>query len=112
MIYAVLSQRETINRMMRDFIIGDGVQGRYISFSATDSESRVGALYLSNIYNKIGKFEVLEQLSADDIAIMEGQSKEVRDLLLSIKSNGNMLFSAVEQGSGKNNSNLLGISLP
>ena len=112
MIYAVLLQRETIDRMMRNFTIGDGIQGRYIFFSATDSESRVGVLYLSNIYNKTGKFKVLEQLSADDITTMEGQSKEVSNLLLSIKSNGSRLFSAIEQGSGKNDGYLLVISSP
>ena len=46
----------------------------------------------------------------DNIATMEGQSKEVRDLLLSIKSNNNRLFSAIEQGSGKNDSKLLVVS--
>jgi len=56
--------------MIKDFIIGDRIQGRYISFSATDSESRVGVLHLSNMYNKIGKFEVLEEVNANDLAIM------------------------------------------
>ena len=38
---------------MKDFKIGDGSQGLYISLKSVDSKNKVGSLDLSN-YNKIG----------------------------------------------------------
>ena len=73
---------------MKNFIIWDRIQGRYISFSATDSKSRVGALYLSNVYNKTGKFKVLEDLHTDNVITMNGETKQIRDILLKVKHSG------------------------
>ena len=70
-------------------------------FSIIDLENRVGALYLSNVYNKQGKFEVLYQVNANDKVIFEGIIKELSDTLLGIKTkNRQKIFTAVEQGSG------------
>ena len=80
--------------MIWDFVIGDETQGRYILFSAIGSKCRVRAFYLSNVYNKKGKFEVLEELRIDDLATINGQIKQTRDILLNVKSNRKNFFSS------------------
>ena len=56
----------------------------------------MGALHLSNMYNKIRKYEVLKEVNMNDLAIINKQKKEIRDILLNTKLNGKKIFTAVE----------------
>ena len=56
----IIIKREIIDKTMKDFKIGNRSQGWYMSLRSINLKNRVGALNLSNIYNKIGNFEVLE----------------------------------------------------
>jgi len=81
---------------MKDFKIRDGSQGQYILFKSVGLENRVVALHLSNVYNKTGKFKVLEQVSTNNKATFEGKTMEIRDLLLKVKVNGQKVFDMIK----------------
>jgi len=65
-----------------------------------DWDNLLGVLHLNNnMHNKIEKFEVLKEVTADQIAIINREIKEIRDLLLEVKVNNTKLFKVVKQGS-------------
>ena len=84
-IYTISSKRELLDQTLKKLKIGNGTRGRYISFKLMDQENRIEALYLSNVYNKDRKFEILYGIVPNKMVQFNGEEKEIRDILLQVK---------------------------
>ena len=65
-IYCVLSQSKTIDKKLVQKILWDRNYTKYVSFWETYPNIRLGTLYLNNIKNVKGKYEVLEKVLVID----------------------------------------------
>jgi len=78
-----------------------------MSFYNINKDTKLGTLHTNNTCNILAKYEILCDISANDI-IREGDKRIViKNYLLTIEMNGQRLFLATEQGSGKNISDII-----
>ena len=52
-------------------MIGNSTHGRYISFSNTPPDDKLGCLYLNEMNNIEGWFKTLQNVNADDNSMMD-----------------------------------------
>ena len=71
---------------------------RYVLFKETSVNDRLGTLYANNIINinSKAKYKVLEDVSINQIVIVDGSRVWMKDYLLSLKEGSNHLFLSVE----------------
>ena len=72
-----------------------------MSFKDTSPNDRLGSLHFNEILNINARFEILENVTPDELEKWKGEVGAIRDILLSIKINNSLLFLRVKQGSGK-----------
>ena len=58
-IYAIESKAKMINKKLVELSFGHTSHTKYISFKNTDSQTRIGCLYVNNCQNVPGKFKIL-----------------------------------------------------
>ena len=51
--------------------------------------------------NVLVKYEYFEETSVDNVVIYNGKTRYIKDILLEVIVNNNLLFVAIEQGVGK-----------
>ena len=83
-----------------------------MSFKDTSTNDKLGILHLNELNNISVRFETLNNVQTDELAIINKEQAELQDILLQIKVNDMPLFIGVEQGSGKNQENVLLIITP
>ena len=83
-----------------------------MSFKDTSPDNRLGSFHFNEILNINARFEILENVTPDELVKWKEEVEAIRDILLSIKINNSPLFLGVEQGSRKNENYLLLISTP
>ena len=82
-----------------------------ISFKDTTADDRLGTLYLNELNNIKSCFETLNGINTDDLVMMNDEQAELQDFLLQVKANEVPLFAGIKQGSGKNENNVLVITM-
>ena len=58
---------------------------KYVFFKETDADIRLGALYANNMINIKSKFKILENLSVNQLIMVEDKVQNVKDYLLNLK---------------------------
>ena len=76
-------------------------------FKGTDLNNYIGYSHLNEMINIKVKFDLLEEVNADDIVIYQEKESQLRDLLLEVKNRITLLFIGVEQGLGKHKNDVL-----
>ena len=71
--YAVLLKREEADFKLKSIKIGKGKYRKYISFKGTDLNNCIGSLHLNEMTNVKAKFDLLEEVNADEIVTYQGK---------------------------------------
>ena len=69
---------------------------KYISFKDTSLKDKIASLYINNMNNILVRFESLIGINVKDQAQYNGESNNVRNLLLKVTYNNALLFVRVE----------------
>jgi len=64
-------KKDEINKKLKDFKLGDGRNGRYMSFCDISVDDRLGTLYLNKLNNVDVCFETLNRVNTDNLAIID-----------------------------------------
>ena len=83
-----------------------------MSFRDTSADNQLGTLHLNELNNVKVRFETLNGVNINNLAMFNDKQAGLKDILLEIKVNKVELFLSVEQGSGKNENNVLLITTP
>ena len=81
---------------MKSFKLGDRIHRRYISFHDTTVDDRLRILHLNELNNIKARFETLNGVNTNDLAIYNEEQAELQDILLIIKVNNIQLFIGVK----------------
>ena len=90
----------------------DGNHTQYISFKETNENIQFRALYTNNIVNIKTKFEILEDVSVNQLVTVDRERFLLKGYLISLKSESNNLFIGAEQGMGKHSKDAFVIIAP
>ena len=83
-----------------------------MSFRDTSADNQLGTLHLNELNNVEVRFETLNGVNINNLAMFNDKQAGLKDILLEIKVNKVQLFLSVEQGPGKNENNVLLITTP
>ena len=64
-IYSILSRAEEIDNQLIEMSLWEGNYTRYMSFKATNTDIRLGALHTNNMVNIRDKYKFLENVSVN-----------------------------------------------
>ena len=112
MIYSILSRAEEINNKLMEKNLWEGDHTRYISFKATNANIRLRALHANNIVNIRDKYEILDNISVNQLVTVSRETIWLKDYLLGLKAGVDSIFLGAEQGSAKHSSNVFVIIAP
>jgi len=70
-IYSVLLRVEEINNQLMEMSLWEGNHTRYVSFKATNADIRLGALYTNNMVNIRDKYEILDNVSVNQLVTVD-----------------------------------------
>jgi len=81
---------------MRQMKFSENSHIKYISFSNSTRNERIGALQLNKFINIKLKFECLENVGVFDKAYYQNKEKTVSEILMNAKKDGIPLFHGIE----------------
>ena len=90
----------------------NGTHITHIYFKRTNSEVKLGTLYVNKMKNVEDRYKVLENMNVMENFIVGGENHNVIDHLLNLIVDDKRLFVAVDQGSSKMRDRLLVIVAP
>ena len=70
----------------------EGNHTRYVSFKATNADIRLEVLYANNIVNIRDKYEILENVSVNQLVTVDREMIWLKDYLLGLKAGENSIF--------------------
>ena len=97
---------EKVDIVMRQARFSRNSHIKYVSFSNSTRNERIGALQLNKCINIKLRYECLEDVDILELAKYNGIEQTVSEVVMSIKSKGVPLFYGIEQGIGKNSRNV------
>ena len=83
-----------------------------MSFRDTSADNQLGTLHFNELNNVEVRFETLNGVNINNLAMFNDKQAGLKDILLEIKVNKVQLFLSVEQGPRKNENNVLLITTP
>ena len=111
-IYSVLLRAEEIDNQLIEMNLWEGNHTRYVLFKATNADIRLGALYTNNMVNIRDKYEILENVSVNQLVTVDGEMIWLKEYLLGLKAGENSIFLEAKQGWGKYSSDVFVIIAP
>ena len=80
---------------------------KYLLYKRSTSSKRIASMHSNDMINVKARFETLYRVNLLDKVIKDGETCALADILSKNWINGNQLFLAAEQGSGKGKNNVL-----
>ena len=106
-VYATMDKEEEISKKLINVFHDNEMGIKYVSFKWTSSKGIINAIRM-NYYNKDDlHFEVLKGINIHDEMEYEYELASVKEILMNVEVNQKKLFVGVEQGTGKNENNVL-----
>ena len=97
--------KDKIDTVMRQIKFSKHSHIKYVSFTNSTRNERIGALQLNKFINIKLKYECLEDVGVLDEVKVQDQTKTLSEIFMNAKKNGISLFNGIEQGSGRNEKN-------
>ena len=111
-IHSILLRAKEVDQQLIILNLWDNKYTRYVSFKETSTKTRLGALYTYNMINIKLKFEILEDISVNQLVIVKGEMYWLKDYLLSLKNSPNHLFLGTKQNIDKYSKDIFIIIAP
>ena len=104
-VYAITSTAKEINEKL---CIAKFSRYKYISYKNTTLDTRLASMYTNEMKNIKARYETIFNTSLKDMVLVEENTsyRKLEKHLMMLKHNGEQLFLAAEQGSGKFEDNI------